>query len=128
MSRLSAFAAVCLADLVVLGIGNGVELSNLAGFSVLLVALRNTSTETWELSELAWALNVQSGELKAAHVVAGALASGFGGKAGHSGYFSEVLNVLLAEAILEALRGSSDNTSEESNKEDSHFDCLDVFV
>ena len=51
----SAFAAVGLADLVVLGVGDGIELGNLAGFSVLLVALRDTSTEAWELAEVAWA-------------------------------------------------------------------------
>jgi hypothetical protein len=48
-----------LADLVVLGVGDGVELSHLAGFSVLLVALRNTCTEAWELGELAGALNIE---------------------------------------------------------------------
>jgi len=51
--RFSAFAAVGLADLVVLGVGDGIELSNLAGFSVLLVALRDTSTEAWKLTEVA---------------------------------------------------------------------------
>jgi hypothetical protein len=53
MSRLSAFAAVGLADLVELGFGDGVQLGHLAGFGVLLVALRDTGTEAWELSELA---------------------------------------------------------------------------
>ena len=64
MSRLSAFAAVGLADLVVLGVGDGVKLGHLAGFGVLLVALRDTGTEAWELSELAGALNIESGEVK----------------------------------------------------------------
>jgi hypothetical protein len=64
MSRLSAFAAVGLADLVELGVGDGVKLGHLAGFGVLLVALRDTGTEAWELSELAGALNIESGEVK----------------------------------------------------------------
>jgi hypothetical protein len=64
MSRLSAFAAVSLANLVELGVGDGVKLSHLAGFGVLLVALRDTGTEAWELSELAGALNIESGEVK----------------------------------------------------------------
>jgi hypothetical protein len=64
MSRLSAFAAVGLADLVELSVGDGVKLGHLAGFGVLLVALRDTGTEAWELSELAGALNIESGEVK----------------------------------------------------------------
>ena len=64
MSRLSAFAAVGLADLVELSIGDGVKLGHLAGFGVLLVALRDTSTEAWELREIAGALNIDSWELK----------------------------------------------------------------
>ena len=51
--RFSAFAAVGLADLIVLSIRDGIELGNLASFSVLLVALRDTSTKTWELAEVA---------------------------------------------------------------------------
>jgi hypothetical protein len=62
VSGLSAFAAVGLADLVELGVGDGIELGNLACFSVLLVALRDTCTEAWELGELAWAFNIESGE------------------------------------------------------------------
>ena len=59
MSRLSALAAVGLANLVVLGVRDGVELGNLAGFGVLLVALGDTGTETWELREVAGALNIE---------------------------------------------------------------------
>jgi hypothetical protein len=66
VSGLSAFAAVGLADLVVLGVGDGAELSNLAGFGVLLVALGDTGTETWELAEVAWAFNVKLGEVEVA--------------------------------------------------------------
>ena len=44
MSRFSAFAAVGLAYLVELGVGDSVQLGNLASFSVLLVALRDTGT------------------------------------------------------------------------------------
>jgi hypothetical protein len=66
VSRLSAFAAVGLADLVELGVGDGVKLGHLAGFGVLLVALRDTGTEAWELIELAGALNIQSEEVKVA--------------------------------------------------------------
>ena len=67
MSRLSAFAAVGLAVLVELGVGDGVKLGHLAGFGVLLVALRDTGTEAWELSELAGALNIEIREVQVAH-------------------------------------------------------------
>jgi hypothetical protein len=127
MSRLSAFAAVGLADLVELGVGNGVELGNLAGFGVLLVALRNTCTEAWELSELAWALNVEFWEGEAAQWELAYMIIRRS-ELLNCGDLSEVLDVLLAKAVLEALRGSSDDTSEESNEEEFHFDCLDVFV
>ena len=130
VSSLSALAAVGLADLVVLNVGDGVEFGDLAGFSVLLVALGDTGTEAWELVELAWALNIERGEIEVtkrdvarADFTLGSEAGGNGG-----GDFNEVLDVLLAEAVLEASGGSSDDTSEESNEEDSHFDCLDVFV
>ena len=64
MSSFSAFAAVGLADLVELGVGDGLELLRLGGLSVLLVALGNTGTEAWEVAELTWALNVQLWEGK----------------------------------------------------------------
>ena len=130
VSSLSALAAVGLADLVVLNVGDGVEFGDLAGFSVLLVALGDTSTEAWELVELAWALNVERGEIEVANREVARADFTLGGKGGGngSGDFDEVLDVLLAEAVLEASGGSSDDTSEESNEEDSHFDCLDVFV
>ena len=44
VSSLSAFAAVSLADLVVLSVGNGSQLGDLSGLSVLLIALWKTST------------------------------------------------------------------------------------
>ena len=123
MSRLSAFAAVGLADLVELGVGDGVKLGHLAGFGVLLVALRDTGTEAWELSELAGALNIESGEVKVAHadVAAG---GDVGGEIDRSGDLSEVLHVLLTEGLLEALRGSSNDTSEEGDEEEFHLDVL----
>jgi hypothetical protein len=123
VSGLSAFAAVGLADLVELGVGDGVELGNLAGFGVLLVALRDTGTEAWELSELAGALNIESGEVKVANadVAAG---GDVGGEIDLSGDLSEVLHVLLTEGFLEALRGSSNDTSEEGDEEEFHLDVL----
>ena len=126
MSRLSAFAAVGLADLVELGVGDGVKLGHLAGFGVLLVALRDTGTEAWELSELAGALNIESGEVEVTN--ADVAAGGVGTEAGdHGRHLSEVLHVLLAEAFLEALRGSGDDTSEEGDEEDFHLDVLMLF-
>jgi hypothetical protein len=107
MSRLSAFAAVGLADLVELGVGDGVKLGHLAGFGVLLVALRDTSTEAWELSELAGALNIESGEVQVANANVASGGDIITGEDG--GDFSEVLDVLLAEA------GSGDDTSEEGD-------------
>lgn len=55
VSSLSAFAAVGLADLVVLSVGGGSQLLNLSGFDVLLVALAEAGTEAWQLVEGAWA-------------------------------------------------------------------------
>jgi len=123
VSGLSAFAAVGLADLVELGVGDGVELGNLAGFGVLLVALRDTGTEAWELSKLAGALNIESGEVQVAHadVAAGGVVVG---ELDMSGDLSEVLHVLLTEGLLEALRGRSNDASEEGDEEDFHLDVL----
>jgi hypothetical protein len=109
VSGLSAFAAVGLADLVELGVGDGVELGYLAGFGVLLVALRDTSTEAWELGELAGALNVESGEVQVANANVARGGGFITGEVVDSGDFSEVLDVLLAEA------GSGDDTSEEGD-------------
>ena len=109
VSGLSAFAAVGLADLVELGVGDGVELGNLAGFGVLLVTLRDTSTEAWELSELAGALNVESGEVQVANANVARGGGVLTGEVVDGGDFSEVLDVLLAEA------GSGDDTSEEGD-------------
>jgi hypothetical protein len=55
VSSFSAFAAVCLANLIVLSVGGGSQLLNLSGFNVLLVALAESGTEAWELVEGAWA-------------------------------------------------------------------------
>ena len=56
MSSLSAFAAVGLADLVVLSVGDSGHLLNLSGFNVLLESLAETGTEAWNiLGEGAWA-------------------------------------------------------------------------
>lgn len=55
MSSFGAFAAVCLANLVVLSVGGGSQLLNLSGFNVLLVALAKSSTEAWKLVEVAGA-------------------------------------------------------------------------
>ena len=55
MSSLSAFAAVALADLVVLSVGDGGQLLNLSGFNVLLESLAETGTKAWKLGESAWA-------------------------------------------------------------------------
>jgi len=109
MSRLSSFAAVGLTNLVELGVGDGIELGYLAGFGVLLVALRDTSTEAWELSELAGALNIKSGEVQVANANVASGGYFFGGEVMDGGDFSEVLDVLLAEA------GSGDDTSEEGD-------------
>jgi hypothetical protein len=64
---LSAFAAVSLANLIELSVRDGIELGNLAGFSVLLVALADTGTEAWELGELAGALNIEGRQVKTTH-------------------------------------------------------------
>jgi hypothetical protein len=55
MGSLSAFAAVGLADLIVLSVGGSSQLLDLSGFNVLLVALAKSSTEAWKLVEVAGA-------------------------------------------------------------------------
>ena len=55
MSCLSAFAAVCLTDLVELGVWSSSEHCWLSCLSPLLVTLAGTSSETRQLSEIAWA-------------------------------------------------------------------------
>ena len=62
VGSLSAFAAVGLADLVVLSVWDGSQLLNLSGFNVLLVCLTGAGTEAWELVEVARAGDVESGE------------------------------------------------------------------
>lgn len=124
MSSLSAFAAVGLADLVVLGIGGGSQLLNLGGFNVLLVALAESSAEAWELVEGAGAGDVKGGEREvlisqvALTVLGGHVFSST--ESCHLG-LSEVLRSLLTEAGLEGVLGcGSDDTSEESEKDDLH--------
>ena len=126
MSSFSAFAAVCLANLVVLGIGSGSQFLDLSGFNVLLVALAESSTEAWELMEGAWARDIERGEVQALtrHV---ALASVIGCRWGHvltevgDLGLSEVLGSLLTEAGLKGVLGCcSDDTGEESEKDDLH--------
>jgi hypothetical protein len=65
MGSLSAFAAVGLADLIVLSVGGSSQLLDLSGFNVLLVALAETGTEAWELFEVAWAWDIDVGEVEA---------------------------------------------------------------
>jgi hypothetical protein len=65
MSSFSAFAAICLANLVVLSIGGGSQLLNLGGFNVLLVALAESCSEAWELVEGAGAGDIERGEVEA---------------------------------------------------------------
>ena len=43
------------------------------------------------------------------------------------GNLSEVLHVPLTEGLLEALRGSSNDTSEEGDEDDSHLNVLMMF-
>jgi len=133
MSSLSAFTAVGLADLVVLGVGDGSQLGDLSGLSVLLVSLGETGTETWECVEGAWALDVEGREAKVLAVdVACALALR-GGSSSSTSLVAEVSDLRLSEvggsSLTEAglegvLRGSGDDTSEESKEDDLHF----VFV
>lgn len=56
MSSLSTLAALGLACLVELGVGNGSEGGQLGDLSLLLEALAHTATEAWELREFAGAL------------------------------------------------------------------------
>ncbi len=123
VSSLSALAAVSLADLVVLSVGDGSQLGDLSGFGVLLVALGETGTETWEGVEGAWALNVEGGEAEVGGVdVGGAVAGSLTSTEVDDLRLSEVVGGLLSEAGLEGVLGSgSDDTSEEGEEDDLHF-------
>ena len=123
MSSFSAFAAVCLANLVVLSVGSGSQLLNLSGFSVLLVALADSGTEAWELVEVAGAWDIERGEVQA---LSGQVALAVGISWGHVtcievGDLGEVLWSLLTEAGLEGVLGcGGDDTGEEGEEDDLH--------
>jgi len=130
MSSLSAFAAGGLADLVVLGVGDGSQLLDLSGFNVLLVALAETGSEAWELLEVAGASHIEGWE---AQVLRTEVATHFSCARGGISTevltsievdnlrLSEVLGSLLTEAGLKGVLGcSSDDTSEEGEEDDLH--------
>jgi hypothetical protein len=123
MGSLSAFAAVGLADLIVLSVGGSSQLLDLSGFDVLLVALAETGTEAWELFEVAWARDIDVGEVEAITTDVALAVSGSGVtrmEVVNLG-LSKVLGSLLTEAGLEGVLGcSSDDTSEESKEDDLH--------
>jgi len=123
MSSLSAFAAVGLADLVELSIGNSGEWLNLCHFTSLFEALALTGTETWELSEVAWAF-------KDGLVIETCTEIGRNLAFVHwilPFSLSKVLCAHLTKALLEcwlSVWGSIDSSSEEGDQEDSvasHF-------
>jgi len=122
MGSLSAFAAVGLADLIVLSVRGSSQLLDLSGFNVLLVALAETGTEAWELFEVAWAWDLGIGEIEAlvTDVTTAVSGSGVSMEVVNLG-LSKVLGSLLTEAGLEGVLGcSSDDTSEESKEDDLH--------
>jgi hypothetical protein len=123
MGSLSAFAAVGLADLIVLSVGGSSQLLDLSGFDVLLVALAETGTEAWELFEVAWARDIDVGEVEAITTDVALAVSGSGVtrmEVVNLG-LSKVLGSLLTEAGLEGVLGcGSDDTSEESKEDDLH--------
>ena len=122
MGSLSAFAAVGLADLIVLSVRGSSQLLDLSGFNVLLVALAETGTEAWELFEVAWARDLGIGEIEAlvTDVTTAVSGSGVSMEVVNLG-LSKVLGSLLTEAGLEGVLGrSSDDTSEESKEDDLH--------
>ena len=125
MCSFSAFAAICLANLVVLSVGGGSQLLDLSSFNVLLVALAESCSEAWELVEGAGAGDIERGEVEAlsAHVALAVCVSW-----SHIAWtkvadlgLSEVLGSLLTEAGLEGVLGcSGDNTGEEGEEDDLH--------
>ena len=123
MSSFGAFAAVCLANLVVLSVGGGSQLLNLSGFNVLLVALAKSSTEAWKLVEVAGAWDIERGKVEAlsGHVALTVSCSDISWtEAGDLG-LNEVLGSLLTEAGLEGVLGcSGDDTGEEGEEDDLH--------
>ena len=64
MCCLGAFAAICLANLIVLSIWGGCQWAHLCCLSSLLKVRAVTCTETWQLAELAWA--IEGSELECA--------------------------------------------------------------
>jgi len=125
VSSFSAFAAVCLANLIVLSVGGGSQLLNLSGFNVLLKALAESGTEAWELVEGAGAWDIERGKVQA---LSGQVALAVGVSWGQITCIevwdlglSEVLGSLLTEAGLEGVLGcGSDDTGEEGDEDDLH--------
>ena len=121
MSSFGAFAAVCLANLVVLSVGGGSQLLNLSGFNMLLVALAKSSTEAWKLVEVAGAWDIERGKVEALSGHVAPTVSFFIWTKGGDLGLNEVLGSLLTEAGLEGVLGcSGDDTGKEGEEDDLH--------
>jgi hypothetical protein len=55
VNSFSTFAAIALADLGELGVGNSCESGDLGCLSSLFKALGDSTSEAWQLTEVAWA-------------------------------------------------------------------------
>ena len=104
---LSALAAVGLADLVELGVGDGSEGAHLSCLSALFESLREATAQARKCSEVAWALGeltkrrLSNGDVVTAPVAALDL--------------SQVLSLFLTETGLECI-SSRDSAGEECNQ------------
>lgn len=106
---LSALAAVGLADLVELGVGDGSEGAHLSCLCALFEGLREATAQARKLSEVAWAL----GELAKRRLSNGDVITACYPVAALD--LSEILGLFLSETGLECV-SSRDSAGEESNQ------------
>jgi len=112
-----ALAAVGLADLTVLGVGDLLQVLRLDCLDSLLEALCLTSAQARELRECAWAREISKGERRLLHVLHVSTASSSG----------VLLDQSVVEAALEAFCGN-DSDAEGNEEEASHFDFAVVVI
>jgi len=113
-----ALAAVGLADLLVLSVGDLLQVLSLDSLDSLLEALSLTSTQARKSRECAWAGEVSKRKGRLCHI--GNLGTGIGST-------SVLLNESVVETTLEAFCGN-DSDAEGNEEEASHFDFAVVVI
>lgn len=111
MGSSCALAAVGLADLTVLGVGDLLKVLGLDCLDSLFEALSLTSAQARERRECAWARKVSKGESRLTDIC----------------NIGILLNQSVVEAALEAFCGN-DSDAEGNEEEASHFDFAVVVV